>query len=489
MTDTIKPPFGPQDLTAGQPQTIDLSQQPYNPPPETEISNSSPLSEPPPPDSPAGLPSFYSTQPSSSTVLTSNQDPPDLRKGKGGHNLLGFVLGLIMGSAVILGVGYWYFIIQGNPLPDLPNPFGQEETNSPQQPTNEKPISTPVSQPISRPLSDGIDIGNDNDNPTDQNRYLAFVRAGNIVILSSATQIETNVTDDGTIAGTNYTHPTWKNATTLTYVKCTTETKCDEIYTYQPSTHTSSLLYTLENDVMIISLDWSDDENSLGVIVRDQEGTYGAEVYTKNGAMISLGNYQPGAGRGGTFSDQIDIRFSPDSEVVAVVNTTLSPSEDPDTTPATFYLYTTDGDPLAEILGATFPIFIDADTLAFVREDKLFKYVVSTAKETEFALFAGYNPVLSPDGTTLAYWKLDNSIPTLFTYDLSTQASKKIIANFSQPQWIDDTTLIAEKDKTCTGCMVGFEANGIATVTLADQTWSNVITDVVYEFSLSPFAE
>jgi hypothetical protein len=164
-----------------------------------------------------------------------------------------------------------------------------------------------------------------------------------------------------------------------------------------------------------------------------------------------------------------EVSFSPEQDTF-IVNTalpTIGPKMEGETEIAPnksdrIFVFTKDGEKVAAILGdgyvyqtdvrdmATDGFYLDNETIFYksAYTKKLMKYDLSTEKSTLVkSKFTGSDMELSPDFSTLTYWKYNSSgkgknMTIAYTMDLESLGEVQLLKGAMLPEWLDNETIM-----------------------------------------------
>lgn len=316
---------------------------------------------------------------------------------------------------ITIGVGVTVFIQSQKPGPIIP-----DEPPSPTENTPENIVQAP------------------------EKYIFAYIKNGNsIFAIKEKLQEKVMITEIPVSADGLYTAIAWKTPTTLTYSKCLTKGNACELFSHDIGNNSlkPELVSTASK---INAFEWSPDLKYIAYISEEEGKT---NLRFKSGTVDTL------LKETNLVSDSTNtyasVLFSNDGQYfifssLSQIGKTISPS---------IYIYRINGIQNDFISEASDPFFIDNQTIGYKKDGKLLYKTIGEEGESEITNFIGYNPQISPDGKSFAYWWNENNglNVVLGVYDSNQNIHRNILRGIILPTWITQDKIAGIQADSCLG--------------------------------------
>lgn len=197
----------------------------------------------------------------------------------------------------------------------------------------------------------------------------------------------------------------------------------------------------------IVSMDWSRDGSSAAWLAGTRLSIRrAADGQTKD---IALPPYPTDYGRGGGPEDEQLVAWSPDGEMILIIDTARCCYGERE---ETVFIVRRDGELIASKRG-TFARWSNDGNLVYFRDfgdasDKRLQVLdVATGNVKRLPVETAFRLAPSPDGRFLAYDD-DGDTPRIHVYDLQT-GTRRMLGSGLAPLWLSGTTLAATRTRPC----------------------------------------
>lgn len=278
----------------------------------------------------------------------------------------------------------------------------------------------------------------------------AYIKNGNsIFALKDDFQEKVLITEIPVSADGIYTTIAWKNPMTLTYSKCLTQGNACELFSYD--IENNSLKPELVSTASKInSFEWSPDLKYIAYISEESGQT---NLRFKSGTIDTL--LKESASVPDPTNTYAKVLFSEDAQyfVFSILMKTKGTEKEPPVIFPAIYVYRINGIQNDFISEASDPFFIDNQTIGYKQDGKLVYKTIGEEGESEITSFIGYNPQISPDGKSFAYWWNENSGTSvvLGVYDSSQNIHRNILRGIILPIWITQDRIAGIQADSCLG--------------------------------------
>lgn len=241
-----------------------------------------------------------------------------------------------------------------------------------------------------------------------------------------------------------------------------------EIFVYNLETDTEELVLTIENAIGV-SYEWSNDGETLVYYVRNVDAGWG--VYKLEGdEKTTIEEWDDEIlGRGGSFADEISIKFSPDESKFIFTDTVGGGQLG-----RPIIVYDIDGDVIYDIevssgSSATGPLWLNNDEIVYTKGDSLVRLNLDTDVESVLETgFGYYSAEISPDRTKIAATKYGDSgeIET-WVYDIGADSMTLVEENFVLLKWIDNSNILGKTTEPELDGFSGYVETSLARVNIS----------------------
>ncbi|PIR42782.1 hypothetical protein CO058_03405 [candidate division WWE3 bacterium CG_4_9_14_0_2_um_filter_35_11] len=246
-----------------------------------------------------------------------------------------------------------------------------------------------------------------------------------------------------------YTTLAWKEPAILTYSKCLTQGNACELFSYDIKNNSlkPELVSTASK---INAFEWSPDRKYIAYISEEGNAT---NLRFKSGTIDTQLRAIP------LVSDSTNtyakVLFSDDGQYFVfstLMQTQVAEKVQANTYPAV-YIYRINGIQNDLISGASDPFFVDNQIIGYKKDGKLLYKAIGEEGESEITNFIGYNPQVSPNGKSFAYWWNENNDLTvvLGVYDSKLNIHRNILRGIILPTWITQDKIAGIKADSCLG--------------------------------------
>jgi serine/threonine-protein kinase len=282
---------------------------------------------------------------------------------------------------------------------------------------------------------------------------------GDIHVFDTATGVDRALTTDG--AGVGYSEVAFRSASSISFVSANAgNADVSTLFLLDERTGKRTTVYS--SDTSIDDAEWSPDATRVAILVSGALLIHDMASDTTSTVLTLPPENQVDRN---IASDEASVFWSPNGTMICVVDTYVVPPARP-----TMWVIRPDGAPVVSSRDGTEPVWSkDSSTIyyrPFSAGDQWL--ALSLAHDTESVLANlradAYFPILSPDGTELAY---SDAAPTssVYTYDLRTQTETRVARGFTYPTWLSSNGLLVVMSRPCsTACPEAWTTVGAARV-------------------------
>jgi len=248
-----------------------------------------------------------------------------------------------------------------------------------------------------------------------------------------------------------YTAISWKDPKVITYSKCLSVGNACEIFSYDIINNSlkPELVSTASR---INSFEWSPDRKYIAYISEESGQT---NLRFKSGTIDTILKTSPLAKD--TTNTYSKVMFTDDGQFLAFSSLIQKVVGGKDNEQIISFpvvnIYRINGIQIDFIQNASDPFFIDNETVGYKKDGKLVYKKIGDTGESEITSFIGYNPQVSPNGESFAYWwNEDNGLNVVLgVYDSKLNIHRNILRGIILPTWITQDKVAGIKADSCLG--------------------------------------
>lgn len=302
---------------------------------------------------------------------------------------------------------------------------------------------------------------------------LAYVSYNNVWVVDLDGKGVLQLTNDGTDEK-RYSSLAWKNKEELSFSQCVLQ-KC-RIETY----HFAEDVIYLEHEFdaeEVVSMRWSHKGDSLTYVYNSNDKLFLNVKVSENAETIKefLGMNMSFS----DFNDALYLRFSPDDEMIMLVNTYV------DINSPSILIVKTHGEEVMslnrtdEVL-PTFGFFMSNEIIYYKKDQYMYIKTIGKEDETQMSdsVIDVFNIQPSPNRAKLAYWTYDwnGGITTIWVYEIGLGFVRRLQDQESFPLWHDKDRLISLSTPNCYQCSLDKLAfEGFDLVDVSQKTLSTLV--------------